>query len=288
MIMNISKKILTILIIVSSIPALGIDNCNQTLGVVGDFGDGGADEGAVAKLIKSWNVDAVITTGDNNYESGSAKTIDKNIGKFYSSYIYPYSGKYKGPSAGPNRFFPSLGNHDWDDGPNPYLKYFTLPNNERYYDVVLGGAHFFIINSNEGEPDGIDANSVQAKWLKTHLSQSTAPFKIVVFHHPPYTSTSDHGPEVIMRWPFKQWGATTVLTGHNHFYERLESGGFTYFVNGAGGHGLYPINKVAKESKLRVEEQFGAQKIVVTCKKMSIQFFDIQNKLRDQVDFTAP
>src|SRR5690606_14874540 len=44
--------------------------------VIGDFGDSGPDEEAVADLVKSWGVDFVVTTGDNNYFSGKAETID--------------------------------------------------------------------------------------------------------------------------------------------------------------------------------------------------------------------
>ena len=56
-----------------------------------------------------------------------------------------------------NSFLPSLGNHDWGT-PNaqPYLDYFALPGNERYYDHVQGPVHFFIVDSDPNEPDGID------------------------------------------------------------------------------------------------------------------------------------
>ena len=38
---------------------------------------------------------------------------------------------------------------------------------------------------------------------------------------------------VTMQWPFKDWGADLVLSGHSHAYERLHVGGLTYIVNGA-------------------------------------------------------
>jgi tartrate-resistant acid phosphatase type 5 len=40
-----------------------------------------------------------------------------------------------------------------------------------------------------------------------------------------------------MQWPFAAWGATAVLAGHDHDYERLTVGGLPYFVNGLGGEG---------------------------------------------------
>ena len=34
-----------------------------------------------------------------------------------------------------------------------------------------------------------------------------------------------------MRWTFQEWGASVVLSGHDHTYERILMGGFPYFVN---------------------------------------------------------
>ena len=38
--------------------------------VIGDFGDAGSHEEDVANLLDSWNVDFIITVGDNNYPDG--------------------------------------------------------------------------------------------------------------------------------------------------------------------------------------------------------------------------
>ena len=50
-----------------------------------------------------------------------------------------------------------------------------------------------------------------------------------------------------MRWPFQAWGASAVVAGHAHSYERIMIAGFPYFVNGAGGHGTtaFDITPVA-------------------------------------------
>jgi len=110
-----------------------------------------------------------VTTGDNNYPLGSSSTIDSNIGKYYRSFIYPYVGTY-GSGSTYNRFFPSLGNHDMDTSiGGPYTDYFSLPGNERYYDFVKGPVHFFILDSDPREPDGVASNSIQAQWLQSRL-----------------------------------------------------------------------------------------------------------------------
>jgi len=121
------------------------------LAVIGDFGNGSHREEDVANMVDGWGVDYVLTVGDNNYPDGKASTIDKNIGQYYQQYIYPYQGSH-GAGAEENRFFPALGNHDWNTGSvDAHLDYFTLPGNERYYDVVLGPVHLFVIDSNEEE-----------------------------------------------------------------------------------------------------------------------------------------
>ena len=135
---------------------------------IGDYGtDRKGRAQQVAALIKSWDPDYIITLGDNNYRRTKTDNIDWNVGKLFQEYIYPYKGKY-GPGSpdGINRFWPALGNHDWDDGGiTEYLDYFTLPNNGRYYDVQIGPVHLFCINT-DMEPDGVTANSRQASWLK--------------------------------------------------------------------------------------------------------------------------
>ena len=73
--------------------------------VIGDFGAGGPDAEAVAELVKGWDPYFIVTTGDNNYPAGEARTIDRNVGQFYHDYIAPYYGRY-GPGADQNRFFP--------------------------------------------------------------------------------------------------------------------------------------------------------------------------------------
>ncbi len=112
--------------------------------VIGDYGSGGRDEKAVAEMVRGWQPDFIITTGDNNYSAGAAVTIDLNVGQYYHEFIYPYYGE-QGDGASFNRFFPTLGNHDWrTSNGQPYLDYFTLPGNERYYDFVQRGERRWI------------------------------------------------------------------------------------------------------------------------------------------------
>jgi len=279
----VSLFLLVAFVLVGAVPA---SNAQSTVrfGAIGDYGNNSSNEQAVANLVNSWSPDFVITTGDNSYGSAS---IDINIGKYYHNYIGNYTGTY-GSGSTPNRFFPSLGNHDYSDGGGltAYTNYFTLPGadipssntsgNERYYDFIQGPVHFFAINSNSIEPDGRISTSTQAQWLQTQLANSTSPWKIVYFHHPPYTSGSVHPNTTEMQWPFQDWGATAVLSGHNHNYERILKNGFPYFITGNGGQSLYGFNSTPEPgSVVRYNASYGAMLIEASSDRITFDSYSI-------------
>lgn len=242
--------------------------------VLGDYGVNSGNSVRVARLIAGWNPDFVVTTGDNNYPFGSAETIDLNIGRYYSRYIGNYIGKF-GAGSQTNRFWPAPGNHDWGTGTlTAYTDYFTLPGNERYYDVVRGLVHLFAVDSAPNEPDGITADSAQAQWLRTRLAASTACFKVVYFHHPAYSSGNVHSSNFAMRWPFAAWGADVVLAGHEHVYERFLVDGIPHFTVGLGGTSLYGFAEILPESQKRFNSDFGAMRVTVNRAGMTFDFID--------------
>lgn len=224
--------------------------------VIGDFGTTEQSTQDVAALIKSWQPDYILTTGDNNYPAGEAATIDQHIGAHYHDYIAPYYGQY-GAGSTRNRFFPSLGNHDWASGGQAHFDYFTLPGNERYYDIVLGPVHVFAVDSDPHEPDGVTADSIQGQWLQQALANSSACWKIVYMHHPPFSSGA-HGPSPWMQWPYHEWGADAVLAGHDHTYERIQRDDILYFVTGLGGRSIYPFPTAIEGSQVRFNGDVGA------------------------------
>ncbi len=248
--------------------------------VIGDYGSEGPDLQKVAGLIDSHQVDFIITTGDNNYPSGKEKTIDKNIGQYFHSYIYPYQGSY-GFGAETNRFFPSLGNHDWmAKDAQPYLDYFTLPGNERYYQFSWGCIDFFVLDSDTEEPDGIGVESIQAQWLQAALAASSAPWQVVYFHHAPFSS-GYHGSTQYMQWPFKDWGAEVVFSGHDHHYERLMIDGLLYFIQGLSGGARYAIPDIYPGSEIRFRSKYGALFVEATPDQMSFQFITVDGEVVD-------
>jgi tartrate-resistant acid phosphatase type 5 len=249
--------------------------------VIGDFGDDSDPEAAVAGLVASWAPDFVVTAGDDNYPDGAAATIDANIGKHYQAFIGNYQGSY-GAGSATQRFFPSPGNHDWyAANMQPYLDYFTLPGNERYYDVDFGLVHLFSIDSDPSEPDGVDEGSTQGAWAQAAISGSSACWDLVVFHHAAYSSSSSHGSVAYMQWAFEAWGADSVIGGHDHTYERLQVGGIPYFVNGIGGAGLYGFGTPLPESQVRYNAGHGAMLVTATTSQMTFELFSDDGVLQD-------
>jgi VCBS repeat-containing protein len=268
-----------------------------TFAVIGDYGDAGPNEAAVADLVKSWSPDMVVTVGDNNYDVGSAATIDANIGQYYQEFIGNYTGSY-GAGSPTNRFFPTLGNHDWGTAnAQPYLDYFDLPGdgytnssgNERYYDFVEGPVHFFMLDSDSQEPDGITAQSVQAQWLQTQLAASTSLYQVVLLHHAPYSSGS-HGSNTTLQWPFQLWGADVVLAGHDHTYERIDVNGLPYIVNGLGGRSLYGFGTPVAGSQVSYSDNYGAMLVSADTTSMVLKFYSVASGGTeiDSMTITAP
>ena len=255
--------------------------------VIGDFGEDNPGEKDVSELVKSWQPDLVITTGDNNYPNGSAETIDQRIGQYYHEFIYPYHGAY-GQGADQLRFFPTLGNHDWtSSNAQPYLDYFELPGNERYYDFVWGDIHFFALDADSREPDGVSQISPQANWLQERLAGSTSLWNVVYFHQPPYSS-GYHGSVDWMRWPFAEWGASVVFSGHDHTYERLQIDGIPYFVDGLGGGPIYWFTGQIPGSQVQYNQDYGAMLVVADSQQMTFQFINRKGQVIDTYQITQP
>lgn len=247
------------------------------LAVIGDYGSGSPRELTVANLVMSWAPELIVTVGDNDY--GTPHQYDAWTGQYFHAFIAPYAGAY-GAGAAVNAFFPVLGNHDWDgDDAAQYLDFFTLPGNERYYELDRGPLHLVFLDSDAREPDGITPDSVQGLWAQAALAASAAPFQLVVFHHPAYTSG---GATPAMDWPFEAWGANAVLTGHIHNYERLRSAdGLDYFVVGQGGFSTSPYGAIHPASKVRYNVNDGAQLVEVGARHARFRYYDVSGTLVD-------
>jgi hypothetical protein len=276
--------------------------------IIGDLGVDNANEADVATLVESWAPEFIVTVGDNIY--GSERTFDSAVGKYYCAYLADITPDDDSPDceqgeSASNRFFPAFGNHDYADGPiddaEDYLNYFDLPGNgipssntsgnELYDDVVQEPIHFFFLDSdtiNRAGRAGSEAYDEQRAWLKTQLAASTMPWQLVLFHHAAYSSCSDHGSQSWMQWPFAEWGADAVITGHDHTYERINLDGIVYFVNGLGGRSPYDFDEPVAGSQVRYNDANGAMLVEANEEQLTFQFINVWGEVIDRYRQSLP
>ena len=219
-----------------------------TFVVIGDSGTGTKPQFDIAEQIDLIEPDFMLHTGDVVYSRGEAENYDPR-------FFMPYQDTLKRAPI-----FPSLGNHDYhtDDG-QPYLDAFYLPVNsstgsERFYSFDYGDAHFVALDVYPKTLDLFGPGSAQYQWLERDLAATSAFWKFVYFHHPPYSS-GDHGSILVIRNAlsplFEKYGVEIVFNGHDHIYERTkpildfesEGKGVVYIVTGGGGQGLYGVGQ---------------------------------------------
>lgn len=150
-----------------------------------------------------------------------------------------------------NRFYAIEGNHDVDVDSGLYFRTY-FGRGKRRDNYRFGNTELFFYNvgwntaglgggSSPFEPDGYSASSVQARLLRAAMAQSTARFKFVILHYPPYSSGSYSPGYSALRLAFRSWGATAVICGHDHSYQRHIVDGLNYITCGTGGHSLTPL-----------------------------------------------
>ena len=242
---------------------------------IGGYGNYTAEQLHIAQNIALWGVDAIITSGN----SSDAATYDEDVGQSYHDWISPYTGIY-GASADTNKFWPAVGPVD-----NLALlqEFFPLlPNNGRYYEVVYGNVHFFVLNSNTAEPDGNTSVSLQAEWLMAKLALSASPWKVVVLHHSPYSLEADNS---VMQWPFETWGAHMVLAGSDWFYERITQGNVPFINNGLGGASILAPT-VPTDGRHQYSTLHGAGRITGTPLVLTYELVNIEGTEVDTVTLT--
>ena len=130
------------------------------------------------------------------------------------------------------KFYASLGNHDARE--QRYYKLFNMDGKLYYsFKPPKQNVRFFALESTYLEPE-------QIAWFEKELKDSNRDWKIPFFHHPPYSSGDRHGSDTRLREVleplFIKYNVSVVLTGHDHFYERVKpQNGIVYFVVGSGG-----------------------------------------------------
>jgi acid phosphatase type 7 len=202
---------------------------------------------ALVQAIAEVNPAFVCFTGDivyNGYDVNDWKTWDTETSIWRDKGIPVY---------------PALGNHDLHGEEKialgNYFQRFPDLKNSRYYSVRAANTLTLALDSSLDE-----TSSPQGQWLAAKLDNIPADvdFVFLMFHHPPYTSSSDaklfggghsarateqHLAKMLEERQPQTRARFVVFSGHVHNYERHEHGGVTYFVTGGGAAHAYPIER---------------------------------------------
>lgn len=187
--------------------------------------------------------------------------------------------------------YPALGNHEFHGDVKValgnYFHRFPELKESRYYSVRAANALLLALDSSQEEATG-----AQGAWLADKLDHipSDVDFVFLMFHHPPYTSSSDdkmrggghsaRTPEQALAKMLEERQAHAafriiVFSGHVHNYERHEHGGITYFVSGGGGAHAYPIQRMPDDPFQSKEVNYhylsvevGSQQVTITMNRV--------------------
>jgi acid phosphatase type 7 len=180
----------------------------------------------------------VLALGDLAYEKGTPK-------EFRDCY-HPTWGRFK------ERTYPAPGNHEYESEAVGYFQYWgkrARPKGKSYYSFDLGTWHIIALDSNLKRR----AAAEQEAWLRRDLAATKARCILGFWHHSTFSS-GWHGPNSATLPLFRilyEGGASIVLAGHDHHYERFapqdadakldEARGIRSFVVGTGGAKMYPV-----------------------------------------------
>jgi tartrate-resistant acid phosphatase type 5 len=243
--------------------------------VVGDWGVEGANtQKKVAQQMNQYasdyNVQFVISTGDNFYPRGIKNTEDP---QWRSSFENVYQG-----ASLQKDWYVVLGNHDYLGNPEAEIAYTKKSNRWKL------PAHYYSISKKNGPSDSalfvfidtspfvqiyrndpaqypqINAQDQKAQllWLDNLLTHSKSTWKIVIGHHPIFSAGMTHGdtPELIanLKPVLEKNKVQAYFSGHEHDLQHLKSpsASLDYYISGAGSEtrpaGTNDITKFSKAS----------------------------------------
>jgi acid phosphatase len=234
--------------------AAGEETLNFVL--IGDWGRAGRDNqvdvaNQMGKTAAAIGSRFTVSVGDNFYENG-VTGLDDPYWRTSFEEIYT-AASLQSP------WKVILGNHDYRGNVQAQLDYAkTSPRWQmpaRYFmetQLLPDGskADFFYLDTSPfirryiGSRVNIAGQDTDAQlaWLDQALSTSTAPWKIVIGHHPIYTALApqaqyDHDqPDLIARLDpvLRAHRVPLYIAGHDHCMQAVTIEGLTYVVNGAG------------------------------------------------------
>ena len=186
------------------------------------------------------------------------------------------------------------GNHEFrTDGAAGYFAYWAEragAEGQGYYSLSLGSWHIIALNSNLKK----EARSEQLNWLRAELAGTDARCILAFWHHPMFSSGGRRDGQA-MHPVFEalyEAGASVVLAGHDHFYERFAPqdaraqldprNGIRAFTVGTGGAKLHRISNIHPNSVFLSNRFWGILRLVLWPTSYEWEFLTVNGQRLDQ------
>jgi 3',5'-cyclic AMP phosphodiesterase CpdA len=267
--------------------------------VIGDWGRPGSLEqqhtaSQMARQAEMLQPDFIVSTGDNFYDNGVSSPQDPLWEEVFERVYFQDSLQIP--------WYCVLGNHDYGGNtgaqfaysqlsdrwhmPAPFYKqHFTKASNS--LEVFFTDTSPFIQEYWESgiRPDlHLQKPEVQLEWLAEQLAVSQARHKIVVGHHPVFSSSPMHGDTEVLKAHFlplfEEFGVSAYLCGHEHDIQLQQAAGKTvYLVSGAGSE-IRATDR--NEMTLYSGSVSGFACITIAADNMEIRVIDAEGKTQYQ------
>ncbi|CAK9193922.1 unnamed protein product [Sphagnum troendelagicum] len=274
--------------------------------VVGDWGrDGLFNQTLVAKQMgivgSKLNIDYVISTGDNFYESGLTGPDD-------TQFTTSFSDVYTQESL-QTTWYSVLGNHDYRGNATAQLAKELTLRDSRWFCRETTGVEFFFIDTNpfvesywvENNKDYIwqlpisrqDYIAHELMNLTDALETSKAKWKIVVGHHTMW-SVGKHGEthelltEVL---PILEAnGVDMYINGHDHCLQHIKrSDSSLHFLTSGGGSKAWRGRGTNKDKDTGLQFYYDGQgfaAVSMTPSLFHMDFYDISGNILHSLDLS--
>ena len=193
--------------------------------------------------------------------------------------------------------YPAIGNHEMNN--EKFYQYFDLPDDEAFFSVSKGSLRVIFIDTNKDILPG----SKQYRKLEKLLASADERWKMVVHHHPVFTSDYSAYRSSLMSKPMKgdpntlhlknlyeTYGVDLSLAGHIHGYERSwpiqsnriqEDQGVVHIITGGGGGGLRAMSSFKNWFSVETKKKHHYLNIRIWQDKLWVEAVDTTGQVFD-------
>jgi len=235
----------------------------------------------------------VLSMGDNFYPDGVISTTDPQWNKYFEDIYTAYSLNIP--------WYTAFGNHDYRGSIQAQLDYSKISRrwrtSERFYSfekIIPNSkikAIFIVIDTNPFD-ETLNRNShsdldkqnklEQLQWLDKTLFSTTATWKIIIGHHPLFTTGVRRNKMMDVRNAFlpifEKHKVDFYFAGHEHDLQHQKPIGHThYFVSGVGSE-IRPVTWDSAQTKFAISEH-GFMSVKLHKDTMNLQVTNHLNKI---------